>query len=136
MAHRQTFKLGLDGVDAFGIIYFGQYCHWFQHALEGLFSQAGHELRSIIGDGLGFPLARLEMDFYKPVRLSDVVEAECTIVATGKRSIRVRVRFTDAAGDLAAEMYTTQVTTRTDFSAEPVPRWIEDLVESGSPAAI
>lgn len=129
MAHRQKFKLGLDGVDAFGIIYFGQYCHWFQHALEGLFSEAGHELGSIIADGVGFPMARLEMDFRKPVRLSEVVEAECSVVATGKRSIQFLVRFTDAQGDLTAEVRTLQVATRIDFTPESVPDWLRDLVQ-------
>jgi acyl-CoA thioester hydrolase len=129
VVHLQQFKLGLDGVDAFGIIYFGQYCHWFQHALEGLFSEAGHELGSIIADGFGFPMARLEMEFHKPVRLSEVVLAHCSVLATGKRSVQFRVQFTDSDGDLTAEIRTVQVATRVDFTPESVPEWLRELVE-------
>jgi acyl-CoA thioester hydrolase len=129
VAHQQKFKLGLDGVDAFGIIYFGQYCHWFQHAIEGLFSEAGHELGSIIADGVGFPMARVEMAFFKPVRLSEVVDAECSVIAAGKRSVQFLVRFTDAAGDLTAEVRTVQVATRIDFTPESVPDWLRETME-------
>lgn len=129
MVHRQKFKLGLDGVDAFGIVYFGQYCRWFQHALEGLFADAGHELGEIIDDGLGFPMARFEIEFHKPLRLSEVVEAECSVLATGKRSVRFLVRFFDARGDLTAEARSVQVATRVDFTPDSVPDWLRDLVD-------
>jgi acyl-CoA thioester hydrolase len=129
VVHRQRFKLGLDGVDAFGIVYYGQYCHWFQHALEGLFADAGHELGEIIAGGLGFPMAHFEIDFRKPVRLSEVVEAECSVVAAGKRSVQFVVRFLDAGGDVTAVARSVQVATRIDFAPESVPDWLRDLVE-------
>ncbi|MEW6470761.1 MAG: acyl-CoA thioesterase [Actinomycetota bacterium] len=136
MIHRQTFKLGLDGVDAFGIIYFGQYQHWFQQAQEGLLEDAGHALREILDGGLGFPIVHFEMDFFRPLRLSDTVEAECRLLEAGKRSLRFCVRFFDPTGHLAAEARSVQVATGADFSPRPVPDWLRAAVEVRPPEPV
>jgi hypothetical protein len=51
----------------------------------------------------------VEMDFHKPLRLSEVVEAECSVLATGKRSV--------------------QGANRIDFTPDSVPAWLRDLVD-------
>lgn len=130
---RRRFSLGLDGVDAFGIIFFGQYCSWFQHAIEGFFEDCGHLLREIIDEGIGFPIARFELDCRKPLRLSDKVTAETTVTEVGNRSIHLQVEFSDDDGDVVAVARSVQVTVRKDFAPAAAPEWLR-RVQSGSAA--
>jgi acyl-CoA thioester hydrolase len=124
---REVFRLGLDGVDAFGIVFFGQYSHWFQHAIERFMEDAGHPLRDIIGEGFGFPVVRFELECFTPARLSEVIYSETRLTDVGSRSMRFEVRFTDPGGALFAVARSVQVTTRKDLTGEPVPAWLREL---------
>lgn len=125
--HEETFRLGLDGVDAFSIIFFGMYSIWHQHALEGLMEAGGHPLRSTIDDGYGFPVAAFEMQFHRPVRLGDTVRARCRIVRVGNRSMHVETLFLGPDDEPCAEAKAVHVATTKGFEPAAVPAGLRAL---------
>jgi len=135
MRHRSTFRLRMDGVDAFGIIFFTQYWHWCQHAIEELMEATDHPLREILDSGIGFPLVHADIDFHHPLHLSDTVVAESRLARAGKRSLHFEVVFR-LGETVVAEARCVQVAVRRDLQPTEVPEWLRALVDEPTPVDV
>lgn len=123
--------LGLDGVDAFGIVYFSRYWDWYQHAFEILLEELGHPLRGLIDEGLGMPVVHADIDYRRALLLGERVTCEVWPVAAGRSSLRMAGRFTDVDGELLAVAGTVHVVTAKDaLKSTEMPVWLREAVGS------
>lgn len=125
MVHRQTFRLGMSGVDAFGIVYYTKYWEWFGEGVEALLEAAGHPLRDVMGSGLGFPVAHAEIDYHAPTHLGDRVDMTLELTRVGRRSVHYAAEF-HCEGRLVASAVTVQVAVSTDGEPAEVPAWLRE----------
>lgn len=134
MQHSQTFRLGMDGVDAFGIVYFGRYWDWYEHTFEGLLAGAGHPLPAMLEEGVGLPVVRSEMDYRRALKLGEEVTATLTIAHVGTRSVRFQALFRDRAGDVTAEGVVVHAYTAVGMGPAEAPDWLRQLVAEPAPS--
>lgn len=125
--HVERYRLGMDGVDAFGIVFFAQYWRWHQATIEGLFEAAGHPLAAMFASGVGLPVVHAEIDYHHPLRLSDWVEATVRVVRCGDRSVEFETEFVQDGGPTVARSRTVQVATSTSMGPAAVPSWLREM---------
>lgn len=132
MIHRETFSVTMESVDAVGIVYFGSYWNWYETTFERFVSAAsGSSWREVLAAGLAMPVVHAEIDYLKPLRLSDEVKVELRLVRLGARSIHFEARFDDGSGEPVALAKTVNVLTAgDDFASVEMPGWLLAAAET------
>jgi len=125
-------RLHMDGVDAFGIVFYARYWEWYQHTFEELLRVLGHPLPELLSDGIGFPAVHAEIDYREMLTLDDVVHCHLWPVEVGNRSLRMTAVFTNDQGREVARASTVHVVTGRDRSKLSMPGWLRDAVESAT----
>ncbi len=130
-------RLDMDGVDAFGIVFYARYWEWYQHAFEELLRVLGHPLPELLSNGVGFPAVHAEIDYREMLTLDDVVHCDLWPVEVGNRSLRMTAVFTNDQGREVARASTVHVVTGRDRSKPSMPAWLRDAVATAtaSPSA-
>lgn len=128
-------RLHLDGVDAFGIVYYARYWDWYEHTFEQLLSDLGHPLAELLGEGIGFPAVHAEIDYTTAALLGDLVRCELRPVGAGGRSLRLRARFSNGDGEQLAVASTVHVATRRDRTPAALPDWLRAAADGADRAA-
>lgn len=129
MRHEETFRLGMDGVDGFQIVYFARYWDWYEHTFEGFLAAAGHALQDLLGAGVGVPVVHAEMDYRRPLRLGDLVRVEVVLAEVGHRSCRFLVTYRDEQGDITAEGEVVHTFAAVGMGPADAPSWLAALLE-------
>ena len=134
MTHNHSVSVTMESVDAVGIVFYAAYWAWFEQAFEGFIAAAsGSSWREVLESGLAVPVVHAEIDYLRPIRLSDEVTVELRLVRTGRRSIDFDARFLAGDGEPVAVARTVHVvTTRGDLDAAAIPGW---LIEAAEPAS-
>lgn len=134
MTHKQRVSVTMESVDAVGIVFYAAYWAWFERAFESFIAAAsGSSWREVLESGLAVPVVHAEIDYLRPIRLSDEVTVELRLVKTGRRSIEFEARFLAEDGELVAVARTVHVvTTRGDLAAAAIPVWLIEAVEPAS----
>lgn len=136
MVHRETFSVTMDSVDAVGIVFFGAYWNWYENTFERFVAAAsGTSWREVLASGLAMPIVHADIDYLRPLRLSDEVTVEMRLTRLGSRSIHFEARFSDSGGEAVAEARTVNVlTTGGDLRTAAMPDWLEAAVDGGGHA--
>lgn len=123
----------MESVDAVGIVFFGAYWNWFESTFERFVSAAsGSSWREFLASGLAMPIVHAEIDYLRPLRLSDDVNVEIRLVRLGSRSIHFEARFGDGSGEPVALARTVNVLIASDdLVPVEMPNWLEAAVETG-----
>ena len=126
MTHRQVFVVTMESVDAVGIVFFGAYWNWFQSTFEGFIAAlSGSSWREVLASGLAMPVVHAEVDYKKPLRLSEEVVVEMRLDGVGSRSVHFHAEFQNDSGELVAEARTVNVVVGTDgMSQVEMPLWL------------
>lgn len=127
MMQRETFRLGMSDVDAFGIVYYAKFWEWFGLGVEGLLESVGHTLRELLEAGIGFPVVHAEIDYRSPIRLGDRVDMTVCLQEIGRRSMHFTAQFRHD-GELVASATTVQVPLYRDGRPAPVPAWLREAL--------
>jgi len=127
--YKQQFYVGMDMVDAQGVVYFARYWDWYEHCFEGLLQEAsGKTWGEIVASGMGIPYVHCEIDYKVPVRLSDVVEVDLVLARIGARSLHFRGRFHNAEGTLVATAATIHTPVSSQVEKPEIPTWLSQAV--------
>lgn len=134
MEHSESFRLGMDGVDAFGIVYFGRYWDWYEQAFEGLLAAAGHPLEAMLERGVGLPVVHAELDYRNAIRLGDHVTATVTLERVGTRSVAFAATFDDQDGNVTAEGTVIHAYSAIGMGPADAPDWLRALAREPAEA--
>ncbi|MFZ1686601.1 MAG: thioesterase family protein [Flavobacteriales bacterium] len=135
---RTTVQIRFGDVDMARHVHNAAYLHFFELArmtLLGTFIAKDHDWRN-----QGLILARNEVDYRKPIHLSDQVEVDCWCSAIGNRSFTLsyavdrmingkRERCSDGKSVMVCMDYTSGTTIGLP------PTWRQALEQHGKPAA-
>lgn len=77
-----------EDTDASGVAYHARYLHWFERARsEWLRARGMSHQRLADGFGAAFTVAALDIQYKKPARLDDLLEASVTVAQQGRASL-------------------------------------------------
>jgi 4-hydroxybenzoyl-CoA thioesterase len=123
-------KVRFGDVDKAGIAYYPTIVNYFHVAFEEFFEGFVHVPydRFLAETGLGFPAARLEIEFRAPLRFGDVVTVQVSVVRIGQSSVRFRYRILGPQGAEHAEALVTVVCVDLESLAPvPIPAEVQEI---------
>jgi 4-hydroxybenzoyl-CoA thioesterase len=125
MTFAHTFSITFGDADPAGIAYYPRILNFCHEAFERLFeSELGrHYAQVFLGDNVGYPTVRLEVDFRAPMRFGDAMRVEVDVAEVTRRTVTFLYRFVRVSdGTLCAEAKNVTVATdRLRFRAVDVP---------------
>lgn len=99
-------EIRIHDTDAAGRVFFANYFRMAHISYEAFMKSIGHGLDKIVHESdFLLPVVRAEADYKKGLRLGDVLNISLT-AQVRKRSFVLSYRFTDAQGNVAAELKT------------------------------
>jgi YbgC/YbaW family acyl-CoA thioester hydrolase len=130
LTHKHTVSVTMESVDAVGIVFYAAYWTWFEQAFEGFVAAAsGRTWRAIVESGLAIPIVHAEIDYLRPLHLSDRATVELRLVEIGRRSLKFEVEFLANDGQPVAVARTVHVITSSDLADAAIPGWLSDAAE-------
>lgn len=121
-----------EDIDAAGIINYQAYLRFFALAEAELLRSAGLNYRFLFEVlGIWLPRARVECDFYRPVKLDELLVVEAYFSRIGRTSVHLdfEVRRKDRPDELVATgRYILVCVRQGNFEPLPVPAEIRDRI--------
>lgn len=96
-------------VDPMGIVWFGRYSLFVEHGANELGRQTGLTFDNLKKEGLFAPVARFSIDYIQPMRLSDEIEIQTSMIWTGSAKINTEYRLARRGGEVCACAHATQL---------------------------
>jgi 4-hydroxybenzoyl-CoA thioesterase len=128
MTFRVPLKVRLSDIDQAGVVFYPNFFHYVNIALEEFFS---HEIgvdypTLVIEHRIGLPTVHLESDFKHPMRFGDSFEVEMTVESVGKSSITFGYAVHIKGRDLVAvQGKKVMVCLDLDtFQKKEIPKWL------------
>ena len=119
-----------EDIDAAGIINYQAYLRFFALAEAELLRSAGLHYRFLFESlGIWLPRVRVECNFYRPVKLDELLVVEAYFSRIGRTSITVHVSV------WAQRRYVLVCVRQRDFEPVPVPAEIRDRIAKFSESA-
>lgn len=77
-----------EDTDASGVVYHARYLHWFERARSEWLRARGLSHRQLLEKfSAAFTVASIEVQYRRPARLDDFLEATCSIAQYGRASL-------------------------------------------------
>ena len=119
-----------EDIDAAGIINYQAYLRFFGLAEVELFRSCGLSYKTMFEEiGVWLPRVHVECDFFKPVKLDEllVVEAYFGHIGTSSIHLNFEVKRKDDPGvTVATGKYILVTVGRGEFEPQPVPQLVRD----------
>jgi YbgC/YbaW family acyl-CoA thioester hydrolase len=118
--------------DPAGIVWFGEFFRYFEHAEEDLFRQLGRDRTSLLRElGVWLPRTSLQCSFRSPARLGDELSVGVGITEMTERRISyafdVREQGTDRL--ISEASYRVACVDAATFQALPIPTEVRALLQ-------
>lgn len=116
MIFTSKIKVRFGDVDRAGVAYYPNLYHYLHVAFEEFFEQfAGIPYPDVLDqDKIGFPTARVETDFRRPIRYGDTLEVAISVPHVGKSSVEM-IFTVSRAGDAEPCMVSRQTLVAVDM---------------------
>ena len=128
-----------EDIDAAGIINYQAYLRFFALAEAELLRSAGLHYRFLFESlGIWLPRVRVECNFYRPVKLDELLVVEAYFSRIGRTSIQLDFevrRKTGPSETVATGRYVLVCVRQRDFEPVPVPAEIRDRIAKFSESA-
>ena len=117
--------------DASGVAYHASYLRWFERARSEWLRSRGRS-HTVLAEqhGAAFTLARVEVDYLRPARLDDLLEATTAVAERGRASLvfaQTLRRADDAGAVLAKARVRVACVDIHRFTPRPWPAgWLDD----------
>jgi acyl-CoA thioester hydrolase len=123
-----------EDIDAAGIINYQAYLRFFGLAEAELLRSAGLTYKYLFETlDIWLPRARVECDFYEPVKLDELLVVEAYFSRIGRTSIHLNFevrRKANPARPVASGKYVLVCVRQGDFNPVPVPEEVRDRIAS------
>jgi acyl-CoA thioester hydrolase len=120
-----------EDIDAAGIINYQAYLRFFALAEAELLRSAGLNYRYLFESlGIWLPRVRVECDFFRPVKLDELLVVEAYFSRIGRTSIHLdfEVRRKSEPDIVASARYVLVCVRQGNFKPVPVPEEIRDRI--------
>lgn len=123
-------------LDPAGIAYYPNLVNFLHVAFEDFFAGfVGRPYPEVFREGLGFPTAKVEMEYLAPVHYGDHVNVGVVVEHLGRTSVRFRYEGSVLGRPVFVARNTAVVVDLRDFRPIPIPHplreRLQDALESG-----
>lgn len=125
-----------EDVDIGGVVYYANYLRYFERARSDWLRSLGvNQERMAAVEGVGFVVARAEIDFRAGARLDDLLEVSVMPIEKKKTYFWLEQEVRDAAGRVcvAARIQAAFVRHR-DMRPRPIPGFLDAVLTQGQAA--
>lgn len=81
------FHVSYGETDCAGVVYYGEYLHWFERARSRLIRDRGMSYSEVEGRGVLLPVRRAEVRYIRPARYDEEVFVRCAVSSWGRASV-------------------------------------------------
>ena len=130
-AFSTTILVRFCDLDPAGIAYYPNLVNYLHVAFEDFFAGfVGRPYPEVFREGLGFPTARVEMEYLSPVHYGDRVRVGVAIEHLGRSSVRFRYEGSVEGRPVFVARNTAVVVDMRDFRPIPIPGQLRERLES------
>lgn len=103
-------KIRLFHTDAAGLMFFSNIFNIAFECFEEFLEKSGFSIKNILDDGsLITPVVHAEADYFKPLKIGDIITIRLTLNSSGKSSFALDYVFFKSSGEKVAEVKTVHV---------------------------
>ena len=91
--HRLSIRIYSEDTDCFGIVYHANFLKYMSRGRVEWFRESGYTIETLQAEGYVFPVASVNIDYYSPVRLGELIELRTEIHKVGRVSLLYHQTF-------------------------------------------
>ncbi len=122
-----------EDVDIGGVVYYANYLRYFERARSDWLRSLGvNQERMAAVEGIGFVVARAEIDFRAGARLDDLLDVSVMLIEKKKTYFWLEQDVRDAAGRVCAAARIQAACVRhKDMRPQPIPEFLAAVLTHG-----
>lgn len=98
-----SIRVYIEDTDIGGIVYYANYLKFFERARTEFVRSIGFELRGGYGDGISYVVHSLDLRYFKPAKLDQILRVTAAIKKVGKAHLDFVQKVLDESGDVLVE---------------------------------
>ncbi|WP_027370018.1 acyl-CoA thioesterase [Desulfovermiculus halophilus] len=128
-------QVSFGETDAMGVVYYGNYLHWFEQARSHFIRQLGMSYTEIEARGVSLPVREAFCRYRAPARFEDLIRIRTGIGSWGRASLtfHYEVYNTTTNNTFMTSGYTQHACIGPEGKPIPVPDWLKDLILGAQP---
>ncbi|EPR35749.1 4-hydroxybenzoyl-CoA thioesterase [Alkalidesulfovibrio alkalitolerans DSM 16529] len=115
--------------DSAGVVYYGEYMHWFERARSQLIRDRGMSYAEIEKRGILLPVLKAEARYLRPARYDEQVAVRCAVSEWGRASVTFvyQVWGPPDLQTLLTTGTTVHASIGPDWKSVRIPDWLKAL---------
>jgi acyl-CoA thioester hydrolase len=117
--------------DCGGVVYYANYLKYLEEARSEYFEERGLIIKDMLKDGIGFVVARQEIDYKSPSFYGDILEVKTRVTDASLTRVNFEYDITKDSGQLVASAKTVIVFVDKALKPKRIPEEILKKLETG-----
>ena len=114
--------------DCGGVVYYANYLKYLEEARSEYFETRGLIIKDLRNEGIGFVVARQEIDYKFPARYGNILEIDTWISLNLNVRLEFDAQIKNEIGQLIVKAKTILVCVGKDFKPKAIPEEIKKLI--------
>ena len=115
--------------DCGGVVYYARYLNFLEEARSEYFEQRGIFIKELKDKGIGFVVARQEIDYKAPAFYGDILEVITWVAKISRASMEFEYEIKNQSGRTVSKARTVLVFIDKDFKPKAVPEDVKSKLE-------
>jgi len=117
--------------DCGGVVYYANYLKYLEEARSEYFEERGLIIKDMLKDGIGFVVARQEIDYKSPSFYGDILEVKMRVTDASLTRVNFEYDIVNDSGSLVASAKTVIVFVDKALKPKRMPEEILKKLETG-----
>jgi len=119
-------KIYYHDTDCGGVVYYANYLKYLEEARSEYLEERGLIIKDLLKEGIGFVVARQEIDYKSPSFYGDVLEVKTRVTEVSKARVNFEYDIVKQTNQLVASAKTVLVFVDKEFKPKRIP---EDILK-------
>ena len=124
-------KIYYHDTDCGGVVYYANYLKYLEEARSEYFESRGLIIKDMLKNGIGFVVARQEIDYKSPSFYGDTLEVKTRVTDASLTRVNFEYDIVKDSGQLVATAKTIIVFVDKTFKPKRIPEGILEKLETG-----
>jgi len=117
--------------DCGGVVYYANYLKYLEEARSEYFEERGLVIKDLLSEGIGFVVARQEIDYKSPAVYGDILEVKTRVGEATFTRVNFEYDIVKESGQLVASARTVLVFVDKSFKPKRIPEHILKKLTDG-----
>ena len=123
-------KIYYHDTDCGGVVYYANYLKYLEEARSEYFEERGLIIKDMLKDGIGFVVARQEIDYKSPAFYGDTLEVKTRVTDASLTRVNFEYDIVKGSGSLVASAKTVIVFVNKALKPKRIPEEILKKLET------